>query len=303
MDFDFLRPIISGLIGGFVVFLLARAGRKAAPRSRDARVLSYGPGFQIVVVVLVAGAALMTYAAAYARPSQAVLAAGVAGLFVALTAFLAYQAFFVFFAYDDRYIYYRSPLAGSHTIPWSDVEVGFSRPMQSFYLRTPQVGRIWCSNMLRGYEELGEFLSQKIEQAYGMTQVDTSSALWSEAVAKARASTPLLRQLMAAKVGPVAVKYPLTSVNGETEHVWGELLDMDETSFRATLETLLVAGPPKTDGPYRLPLSELEDWLVTMPDGAIRGGYTTRAEIVLARRAGRLVPRHVAAMADRFVDA
>src|SRR5262245_25144092 len=302
MDFDFLRLIISGLIGGFVVFLLARAGRKPAPRSGDARVLSYGPGFQIVVAVLVASAALMTYAAGYAHPSQAVLAAGIAGLFVALTVFLAYQAFFVFFAYDDRYIYYRSPLAGSHTIPWSDVEVRFSGPMQSFYLRTPQVGRIWCSNMLRGYAELAEFLSHKIEQAYGMTQVDTSSALWSEAVAKARASTPLLRQLMSSKVGPVAVKYPLTSANGETEHVWGELLDMDETSFRATLETLLVAGPPKTDGPYRLPLSELEDWLVNMPDGAIHGGYTMRAEIMLARRAGRLVPRHVAAMEGRFVD-
>src|SRR5262245_29512722 len=302
MSLDFLSAIISGLVGGLVVFLLVRGGRKPAPRSGDARVLSYGPGFQIVVAALTAGAALMTYAATWAHPSQAVLAAVIAGLFVALTASLAYQAFFVFFAYDDRHIYYRSPLAGSHTISWSDVEVGFSRPLQSFYLRTPQVGRIWCSNMLRGYGELGEFLSRKIEQAYGMTQVDTSSALWSEAVAKARASTPLLRQLMASKVGPVAVKYPLTSVDGETEHVWGELLDIDETSFRATLETLLVAGPPKTDAPYRLPLSELEDWLVTMPDGAIRGGYTMRAEIALTRRAGRLVPRHVAAMEGRFVD-
>src|SRR5215813_9430237 len=153
MDLDFLRPIISGLIGGFVVFLLVRAGRKPAPSSGDARVLSYGPGFQILVAVLVAGAVLMTYAAAYARPGQAVLAAGIAALFVALTTFLVYQAFFVFFAYDDRYIYYRSPLAGSHTIPWSDVEVGFSRPMQSFYLRAPHVGKIWCSNMLRGYAE------------------------------------------------------------------------------------------------------------------------------------------------------
>jgi hypothetical protein len=74
----------------------------------------------------------------------------------------------VSFAYDEQHIYYRSPLAGSHTIPWCDVkEVGYSGLAQAHYLRTRQVRRIWCSNMLRGFDELGEFMSRKADELAG----------------------------------------------------------------------------------------------------------------------------------------
>jgi hypothetical protein len=132
--------------------------------------------------------------------------------------------------------------------------------------------------------------------------IDIDSPMWAEAVAKAHASVPALRELFAAKVGPIGVKYPLATTSGETEHVWGELLGIDQTTFRATLETPMLAGSPATLGPYELPLSALEDWQVALPDGTIRGGYTTQAEIALARRAGRPIPRHIAGLEGRFAD-
>ncbi len=87
---------------------------------------------------------------------------------LAAAVFFVYQVFFVRLAYDDESIYCRSPLSGSHRIPWTDVlKVGYSGLMQSHYLRTEKVPRIWCSNMLQGYEELGAFLSQKADQLFG----------------------------------------------------------------------------------------------------------------------------------------
>lgn len=161
MDLDVLRPLISGLVGGLAVFFLVRAGRKAAPREGNVRVLTYGVGFKIFAAVLLPGSLFVAYAAAHARPRQAILATCIAAAFVVGAIFFAYQAFFVSLAYDEHNIYYRTPIAGSKVIPWSEVDVGYSFLLQSYYLRTRQVRRIWCSNMLRGYSELGEFLSKQ----------------------------------------------------------------------------------------------------------------------------------------------
>lgn len=168
MDLDTLRPIVSGLIAGVVVYLLARAGRKPAPRIGSVRVLRYGTGVRVFAGVLVPFAAFVAYAAAHARPSQATLAACIAAAFVAAAVFCAYHAFFVSFSYDEHNIYYRSPIAGSKIIPWTEVrEVGYSRLAQAHYLCTSQVRRIWCSNMLVGFEELGEFLDEKHDELHG----------------------------------------------------------------------------------------------------------------------------------------
>lgn len=168
MDFDHVRPIFSGLLGGLVVYLLIRSGRKPAPRDESRRVMTYGLGFRLFAAVLIPGSLFVAYAAAHARPSQTILAACIAAAFLVSAVFLAYQAFCVSFSYDDTHIYYKTPLAGHQVIPWSDVlEVGYSRAMQSYYLRTKQVRRIWCSSMLLGYEELGEFISERTDDVKG----------------------------------------------------------------------------------------------------------------------------------------
>jgi len=168
MELDSLRPIISGLLGGFVVYLLSCSGRSPAPRSGNRRRLSYGLGFRVFAAILVPGSLFVAYAASQARSSQLIIAVAIATTFLVAAAFFAYQVFFVSFEYDDQNIYYRSLLAGSHVIPWTEVlEVGYSGLLQASYLRTKQVRRIWCSNMLRGFDELGEFLSKKYDELYG----------------------------------------------------------------------------------------------------------------------------------------
>jgi hypothetical protein len=162
MSFNFLNPLLSGLVGAAVVGLLMLAGRRPAKRKGEVRAMSYSIGFRLFAGLLIPGAAFVAYAAAQARPSQQPLAALIAGLFVIAALFFGYQAFLVSFAYDDHNVYYRSPLAGSKTIAWSDIDgVGYSGLLQTHYLRTRSGLRIWCSSMLRGFEELGAFLATR----------------------------------------------------------------------------------------------------------------------------------------------
>lgn len=132
--------------------------------------------------------------------------------------------------------------------------------------------------------------------------VDMNRPPWSEAIAKARRSVPTLRELFPDHRGRIAVKFPLLTSRGEHEHVWGELLELGPDSFVAGLDTPPRRGTPVGVPPYTLALSELEDWQLEMPDGAIRGGYTTRLDLELARERGQAIPDHILAMESRFVD-
>jgi hypothetical protein len=93
MDFDTFRPILSGLIGGLAVYLLARAGSKPAPRIRDRRSLSYGLGFKLFTAILIPVSAFVAYAAAHASSDQLVLAISIATIFVVAAIFFAYHVF------------------------------------------------------------------------------------------------------------------------------------------------------------------------------------------------------------------
>lgn len=69
-----------------------------------------------------------------------------------------------------------------------------------------------------------------------------------------------------------------------------------------TLETPPVAGRGPHPGTVRLRMEALEDWQVELDDGSIRGGFTTRAQALIADREGWRVPRHVRAMVARMID-
>lgn len=145
-------------------------------------------------------------------------------------------------------------------------------------------------------------LARRSRQSHAGSYVDTSQPAWIEAVARARAAVPVLRELVAAREAPVDVKYALQNSAGDTEHVWGELLELADDEFCANLRTPLLRGRLVSSPPFRLPLSALEDWQAELPDGTIRGGFTTQLEIALARRDGRHIPDHIANMEKRFVD-
>jgi hypothetical protein len=134
------------------------------------------------------------------------------------------------------------------------------------------------------------------------TWVDPNSPLFLEASRKARASVETLRELHLAHPGQVAVKFPFKTSAGQTEHVWGPLLELGSAELRASVETRPISHRGPLPPTVTVPLAELEDWHFTMPDGSIRGSYTTQAEMQIRRQSGQSVPKRIAQLDGRFVD-
>jgi uncharacterized protein YegJ (DUF2314 family) len=133
------------------------------------------------------------------------------------------------------------------------------------------------------------------------TPIDPNDPRWAEAIAKARNTVDEMRNVFADGAGEVYVKYPLRMKSGSIEHVWGKLIELSAQDMKASLETHPI-GRPEGTAPFSVPLSEIEDWQFMQPDGRIRGGFTTRAQIAIARATGGKIPPHVAEMEQRFVD-
>src|SRR5688500_6242877 len=125
------------------------------------------------------------------------------------------------------------------------------------------------------------------------TPIDPDHPLWREAIDRARESIGMLWALHA-EAGPEAmVKYAFITSSGEKEHVWGELLELSEDSMRVTMETPPIHHRGELPRELNVPISDLEDWQLSLPDGRIRGGFTTQAQIKIARESGSPIPRHV----------
>lgn len=133
------------------------------------------------------------------------------------------------------------------------------------------------------------------------TAISPEDPLWRAAIARARATVVTMRQLH--DEGRVVwVKFPLGDAAAEREHVWGLLLALEADSLRCTLETPPASVPAPQPSELVVPLRELEDWQVLLDDGAIRGGFTTYAQVQIADRDGKPVPRHVREMVTRMTD-
>ena len=133
------------------------------------------------------------------------------------------------------------------------------------------------------------------------TAISPEDPLWRAAIARARATIATMRELH--DEGRVVwVKFPFGKPAADREHVWGLLLAMETDSLRCTLETPPRAVPAPQPSELVVPLRELEDWQVLLDDGAIRGGFTTRAQVQIADRDGQPVPRHVREMVTRMKD-
>jgi small-conductance mechanosensitive channel len=163
---DWWRPIISGLVGALVVYLLFRLARPVARVEGDRKILEYGRAFRLLVVLFVPVSAFVAYGAAHARPSQALAATLVTLFFVLASAYLLYEVFLVKLGYDQRFIYSYTPLRGQRTVPWESVtEAGYSPLRQAHYLATRAHGTIWFSPWLNGMAEFIEYVEHRSEMA------------------------------------------------------------------------------------------------------------------------------------------
>ncbi|AMX03007.1 hypothetical protein [Microbulbifer thermotolerans] len=165
--FNWVRPILSGLAGGLFVWALVAFTKDQGKHEGSIRHLHYGKPFKIFALLLIPFSVFVVYAVSQSYKGQEIPAFLVALGFVSGAIFFPYQAFFVRFSYDDEFVYYKSPLVGTKKEPWGNlIDVGYSKLLQADFIVVDGIGKIWCSNMLNGYGELGEFLEKKVQELY-----------------------------------------------------------------------------------------------------------------------------------------
>lgn len=174
-----LKVLVLGLVAALVYWLLSLPPPpKTKKRWYQARIrhencirhMPYCLLSKIFATLQVPMVMFIVYGAAHALKDGKILSTFfVLVLLITGTLFSLYQVFFTRLSYDDDYLYYQSPLAGNKKVPWCNL-----RDVRCANLRSPEVkiividgiGRIWCSSMRNGYEELIEFLEWKMEEIF-----------------------------------------------------------------------------------------------------------------------------------------
>ncbi|MFT5048690.1 MAG: hypothetical protein ACI8QZ_000077 [Chlamydiales bacterium] len=122
--------------------------------------------------------------------------------------------------------------------------------------------------------------------------LDPDEPLLLDAFERARASLPRLREAFRACPESTGLRFAFETDMQTTEHLWGAVVSMSETHAMVDIMT----RPIEHEGPIEqqsIPLAEIQDWEAEFSDGALEGGFTTRAMCTYAAREGLPVPRYI----------
>jgi uncharacterized protein YegJ (DUF2314 family) len=94
------------------------------------------------------------------------------------------------------------------------------------------------------------------------------------------------------------VKFRFTTKSGEVENVWAHLLDLGSAEATVYLRTPPVRGPAPNDPQLIVPVADIVDWQIMLPDSTLRGGFTQQATFrILERDRGRLSTKYAEQLA------
>ncbi len=132
--------------------------------------------------------------------------------------------------------------------------------------------------------------------------ISDSDPLMLKATEKARQALPTLRQLFRELPRNTMVKFAFETGSGQTEHLWGDLLELTDQTFKVRVKTPLVTHNGKVERVQQHLVGEIEDWQVEQLDGHIRGGYGFQVFFHrMKEQLGRL-PKDIARHQGRFLD-
>lgn len=127
--------------------------------------------------------------------------------------------------------------------------------------------------------ELGKSETAPRPMKENVVAYHTSDEAMNAAKKKARETLPRFLELVnAGTAGTYTLKFPLTQ-NGETEHIWMQLLDYQDGTFVGLLANDPVNGTKyKMGDQMEVAKADVEDWMVRT-DEVIYGGYTARVAL------------------------
>ena len=137
----------------------------------------------------------------------------------------------------------------------------------------------------------------------GTMPLASDDPLMAAARADARASFEKFRQLFPEHSRDTMVRFALRVKNGDVEYVWGDLLELTETTAKVYLRTPPVAEADLPNRTMDIKVEDIDDWQIEFTDGTLQGGFTNRALFrIFEREQGYMHPAFTEHMA-RFRDA
>ena len=136
----------------------------------------------------------------------------------------------------------------------------------------------------------------------GARPVDPQDPLMIAAKEKAISELPQFARLFEERPNDSMIKFAFETDKGETEFLWGDLLELSETKAKVFLRTPPIdhAGPLERE--MTVPRDSIADWQVEFPDGTLRGGYSNLALFkIYEREEGTMHPKFLEQV-ERFKE-
>lgn len=126
----------------------------------------------------------------------------------------------------------------------------------------------------------------------GAAAVSNDDPLMLSALEEAKRTWPQFQLLFATHPKDSLVKFRLTTKTGDIENVWGDLLELAAETATVYLRTLPVGDADISSRRMSIPVTDIIDWQVMVPDGSLRGGFTQQATFrIIEREEGTLSPK------------
>jgi uncharacterized protein YegJ (DUF2314 family) len=119
---------------------------------------------------------------------------------------------------------------------------------------------------------------------------------------QARATVDELRTYFARFPRTCSAKVPFLTDGGRTEHVWSQILALGSSALRVSLVNRPLTHKGRIPGEVEVQLDQIDDWEVTLPDGKIGGGYTTRVMFIRAQEQWGKLPAEMAEHQTRYLE-
>jgi hypothetical protein len=132
--------------------------------------------------------------------------------------------------------------------------------------------------------------------------ISDADPLMLKATEKARSTVDSLRALFKERPRDTMVKIPFKTDSGDTEHLWGDLLELTSDRIKLRIKTPPATQKGKFDRVQERPLSDLEDWQVEQRDGSIRGAFGYQVVFLRTKEQLGKLPEQLAEHEKRFVD-
>ena len=93
-------------------------------------------------------------------------------------------------------------------------------------------------------------------------------------IVAAKESMPYFLEQVNKNVDGAYIKFPLTTPNGLTEHIWAYVHSFRDGRFNVTLANTPYDAKQSSEGRRDVPKADVEDWQIMHPDGRIKGAHS-----------------------------